>query len=164
MKQEITQYISKFLECQHVKVEHRHLVDLLQPFPIPKRKWEMISMDFIRGLPKKIKEHDAIMVVVDKLRKEAHFIPIKSTIKATDVSNVFIKNIFRLHGLPMTIILDRYAKFTSSFCKRLFVGLGTQLTFNTSYHPQIYGHTERVNTVLENMLRMHVIHQPKQWE
>jgi hypothetical protein len=121
----------------------------------------MISMDFITGLPKTIKQHDAIMVVVDKLSKETHFIPIKSTFKAIDVANVFTKEIFRLHGLPKTIILDRDAKFTSSFWKILFAGLGTQLAFSIAYHPQIDGQTERVNIILEDMLRMHVMHQPK---
>jgi hypothetical protein len=95
--------------------------------PIPEWKWEIISMDFITGLPKTIKQHDAIMVVVDKLSKETHFIPIKSTFKSIDVANVFMKEIFRLHGFPKTIISDRDAKFTSSFWKSLFAGLGTQL-------------------------------------
>jgi hypothetical protein len=147
-----------------VKVEHKHPAGLLQPLQIPEWKWETISMDFITGFPKTIKKHDAIMVVVDKLSKATHFIPIKSTFKAIDVANVFIKEIFRLHGLPKTIISDRDAKFTSSFWKILFAGLGTQLEFSMAYHPQTDGHTERVNRVLEDMLRMHVMHHPKQWE
>jgi hypothetical protein len=76
----------------------------LQPIQIPEWKWQVISMDFITGLPNTIKQHDAIMVVVDKLRKATHFIPIKSTYKAIYVANVFMKEIFRLHGLPKTII------------------------------------------------------------
>jgi hypothetical protein len=91
MKQDIVEYIAKCLECQQVKVEHKHPAGLLQPLQIPEWKWETISMDFITGLPKTIKQHDAIMVVVDKLSKETHFIPIKSTFKAIDVANVFIK-------------------------------------------------------------------------
>jgi hypothetical protein len=118
-------------------------------------------MDFITGFPKTIKKHDAIMVVVDKLSKEAHFIPIKSTFKAIDVVDVFMKDIFRLHGIPKTIISDRDAKFTLNLWKGLFVGLGMQLAFNMTYHPQTDGQTERVNRVLEDMLRMHVMHQPK---
>jgi hypothetical protein len=121
-----------------VKVEHRHPVGLLH-FPIPEWKWETISMDFITGLPKKIKKHDVIMVVVEKLSKVAHFNPIKSTFKSIDVSNVFMRKKFRLHGLPKTIISNRDAKFTSSFWKILFAGLGTQLAFNTTYHPQKIG-------------------------
>jgi hypothetical protein len=110
-----------------VKFEHRHHVGLLQPLHIPEWKWETISMDFITGLPKTVKQHDVIMVVVDKLRKEAHFIPIKSTFKAIDVSNVFMKDIFRLHGLPKTIISDRDAKFTSNFWKMLVCRLGNTI-------------------------------------
>ena len=106
-------------------------------------------MDFITGLLKKIKQHDAIMVVVDKLRKEDHFIPIESTFKVIDVVDVFMKQIFRLHGIPKTIISDRDTKFTSNFWKGLCVGFGSQLAFNTTYNPQIDGHIERVNIELE---------------
>jgi hypothetical protein len=98
-----------------VKVEHRHPAGLLQPIQIPEWKWEVISMDFITGFPKTIKQHDVIMVVVDKLSKETHFIPIKSTFKSIDIANVFMKEIFKLHGLPKTIISDRDTKFTSNF-------------------------------------------------
>jgi hypothetical protein len=84
-------YIAKCLECQQVKVEHRHPAGLLQPLPIPEWKWEVISMDFITGFPRTTKQHDAIMVVVDKLSKEAHFILVKSTYKAIDIANIFIK-------------------------------------------------------------------------
>jgi hypothetical protein len=136
MKQFIAEYIAKYLECQHVKVEHKHLAGLLQPLPIPEWKWETISMDFITSLPRTIKKHDVIMVVVDKLSNETHFILIKSTFKVIDVANIFMKEIFILHGLPKTIILDRDAKFTSIFWKRLFASLGTQLEFSTAYHPQ----------------------------
>ena len=139
MKQDITEYIVKCLEFHQVKIEHRQPASLLQPLHIPEWKWEVISMDFIMGFPKTSKHHDAIMVVVDKLRKETHFIPIKSTFKDIDVANVFMREISRLHGLPKTIISNRDAKFTSSFWKILFAGLGTQLAFNTTYHPQKIG-------------------------
>jgi hypothetical protein len=95
----------------------------------------MISIDFITGFPKTIKQHDVIMVVMDKLSKETHFIPIKSTFNSIDVANIFMKDIFRLHGFPKTIILDIDAKFTSIFWKILFTGLGMQLEFIMAYHP-----------------------------
>jgi hypothetical protein len=123
MKQYIAQYTAKCLECQEVKVEHRRHAGLLLPLSISEWKWEMVSMDFIIDIPRKIKQHDVIMVVVDKLSKEAHFIPIKSTFKAIDVANVFMKEIFQLHGFPKTIISDRDAKFTSHFWKSMFTGL-----------------------------------------
>jgi hypothetical protein len=106
---------------------------------IPKWKWEIFSMDFITGLPITPKKHDAIMVVVEKLRKEAHFIPIKSTYKGIYVVDDFIKEFFRLHGIPKTIILDRDEKFMSIFWKILFAGFGTQLVLNKTYHPHIDG-------------------------
>jgi hypothetical protein len=139
MKQDIAEYIAKFLEFQQVKVEHGHPIVLLQRFPIIEWNLEMISMDFITGLPKTVKKHDATMVAVDKLSKVVHFIPLKSTFKTIDVANVFIKENFRLHGFPKTIILDRDSKFTSSFWKIFFAGLGTQLEFSMAYHPQTDG-------------------------
>jgi hypothetical protein len=120
MKNEIVDYIARCLECQQVKEEHKHPIGLLQPLPIPEWKWEVISMDFITRFPKTVKQHDAIMVVVDKLSKVAHFIPIKSTFKAVNVADIFMKEIFKLHGIPTTIISDRDSKFTSRFWKGLF--------------------------------------------
>lgn len=104
------------------------------------------------------------MVVVDKLSKVAHFIPMKSTYKAVNITEIFMKEIFRLHGIPKVVISDRDAKFTGNFWKTLFKGLDTKLNFSTAFHPQIDGQTERVNQILEDMLRMYVMNQPKKWE
>ena len=104
------------------------------------------------------------MVIVDKLTKAAHFILVKSTHKASDVAKIFMKEIFRLHGLPKAIISDQEAKFTSNFWKALFQELGTQLNVSTTYHPQTYGQTKTVNQVLEDMLRMYVMDKPSKWE
>jgi hypothetical protein len=121
-------------------------------------------MDFITGLPTSTKHNDPIMVVVDKLIKSTHFIPVKSTCKAIDITSIFMKEIFRLHGMPKEIVFDRDTKFISKFWKSLMVGLETKLLFSTTYHPQTDGQMERVNQILEDMLRMHVMHQPKKWE
>jgi hypothetical protein len=104
------------------------------------------------------------MVVVEKMNKASHFIPIKSTCKAIDIANIFMKEIFRLHGIPKEIISNRDTTFTSNFWKSLFAGFETKLLFSITYHPQTDGKTERVNQVLEKMLRMHVMHKPKKWE
>jgi hypothetical protein len=162
LKKDIDEYLAKCIECQHVKSEHRHPAGLLQPLPILEWKWETISMDFITGLQTSNKHNDIIMVVVDKLSKYAHFIPVNSTCKAIDVTNIFMKEIFRLHGMPKEIVFDRDTKFTSNFWKSFMVGLETKLLFSTTYHPQTDGQMERVNQILEDMLRMH--HQPKKWE
>jgi hypothetical protein len=121
-------------------------------------------MDFITRLPTSTKQNDTIMVVVDKLRKSAHFILIKSTCKAIDIAHILMREIFRLHVMPKEIVSDRDTKFTSNFWKSLMGGLKTKLLFITTYHPQTDGQTERVNQILEDMLRMHVMHQPKKWE
>ena len=91
------------------------MTGLLQPLLIPQWKWEIIFLDFITGLPKTQKQHDSIMVVVDKLSKSTHFIPVKSTHKVVEIVEIFLKEIFRLHGVPKLLISDRDVKFTSNF-------------------------------------------------
>ena len=135
MKRDMAEYISRCMKCQQVKVEHQHPAGLLQPLPVPEWKWEVISMDFITGLAMTWRQHDSIMVVVDKLTKAAHFIPVKSTHQTDDIAKIFMKEIFKLHGLPKAIVSDRDVKFTSNFWKGLFVDLGTKLNFSTAYHP-----------------------------
>jgi hypothetical protein len=104
------------------------------------------------------------MVVVDKLSNSAHFVPVKSTCKEIDIANIFMKEIFILYGMPREIVYDRDTKFTSSFWKSLMAGFETKLLFNTTYHPQTNGKIEGVNQILEDMLSMHVMHQPNKWE
>ena len=101
-------------------------------------------MDFITGLPMTWRQHDSIIVVVDKLMKATHFIPVKSVHKTDDIAKIFMKDIFKFHGLPKAIGSDRYVKFTSNFWKGLFADLGTKLNFNTAYHPHTGGQIERV--------------------
>jgi hypothetical protein len=150
--------------CQQVKADHQHLVGLLQPLPVPKWKWETISLDFITGFPKTQKQNDSIMVVIDKLSKSAHFIPINFTFKDINIAEIFIKEIFRLHGIPKMVVSDRDIKLTSSFWKELFARLNIKFNFSTSYHPQTDGQTERTNQIIEDMLRMYVRTRPSKWE
>jgi hypothetical protein len=93
MKKEIAEYITKCMECQKVKAEHRHPIGLLQPLPIPEWKWEVVTMDFITGLTRTSKKHDSIMVVVDKLTKAAHFIPFKTTHKADNFVDIYMREV-----------------------------------------------------------------------
>jgi hypothetical protein len=104
------------------------------------------------------------MVVIDKLSMFAHFIPIKSTFKAINIAKIFMKEIFRLHGIPKMVVSDRDIKFTSSFWKELFAGLNTNLNFSTSYHPQMDGQTKRTNQIIEDMLLMYIRTKPSKWE
>ena len=100
------------------------------------------------GLPRNQNLNDSIMVVIDKLSKAAHFMPVKTTYKATNIADIFLKQIFGLHGIPKVIISDRDPKLTGKFWKYLFKGLNTTLNFSTSFHPQTDGQTERVNYYL----------------
>jgi hypothetical protein len=164
MKKEIVEYIARCMECQKVKAEHRYPAGLLQPLPIPEWKWNVVTMDFITELPRTNKQHDSIMVVVDNLTKDAHFIPLKTTHKEADVANIFLKEVACLHGIPKTIVSDRDSKFTSNFWKGLFKGFRMNLNFSTLYHPESDGQTERVNRVIEDILRMYVMDKPSRWE
>jgi hypothetical protein len=160
MKKEIAEYITKCMEFQKVKDEHRHPTMLLQPLPIPEWKWEVVTMDFITGLPRIGKQHDSIMVVVDTLMKAAHFIPLKTTHKAANVADIYMKEVARLHGIPKTIVSDKDPKFTTKFWKGLFKGFRTNLNFSTTYHPESDGKTKRLNQVIEDILRMYVMEKP----
>jgi hypothetical protein len=164
MKGKIAEYLARFQYCQQVKAEHQHPTGLLQPLPVPEWKWETISLDFITGFPKTQKHNDSIMVVIDKLSKSAHFNPVKSTFKVIKTVEIFMKEIFRLHGIPKMVISDRDIKFTSSFWKKLFAGINTNLNFSTSYHPQMDGQTESTNQIIEDMLRMYIRTKPNKWE
>jgi hypothetical protein len=105
-------------------------------------------MDFIIGLPTSAKQNDAIMVVVYKLSNSSHFILVKLTFKVIGIAQVFMKDIFKLHGMPKEIMSDRDTKFTFNFWKSLMVGLETKLLFSTTYHPQTNGKIERVSQIL----------------
>ena len=104
------------------------------------------------------------MVVVDKLTNETHFTPVKSTHKTDDIAKIFMKDNFKLHGFPKPIVFDIDFMFTSNFWKGSFADLGTNLNFSTAYHPHTDGQKERVNQVLEDMLRMYVMDKPSKWE
>jgi hypothetical protein len=96
-------------------------------------------MEFITKLHRNFKKHDYIMVVVEKMTKDAHFIPVKSAHKETDIVEIYMQEISKLHGVPKTIVFDIDSKFTSKFWKELFKGFGTSLNFSTSYHPELDG-------------------------
>lgn len=162
MKQDIIRYVAECDVCQRNKNETVATPGLLQPLPIPNRLWSDISMDFIEGLP--ISTHKtAIMVVVDRLSKYAHFIPLPHLYTAAMVAQAFLDNIFKLHGMPSSIISDRDPIFTSTFWQELFRLQGTTLNMSTSYHPQTDGQTEVVNRCLENYLRCLACDRPSMW-
>jgi IS30 family transposase len=120
---------------------------------VPEWKWEEIAMDFIMGLSRTQSGYDCIRVIVDRLTKVAHFIPIKTTYSGPQLVELYMLRIVCLHGVLKKIVSDRGTQFTLKFWQRLHETLDTQLRFSSNYHPQIDGQTERVNQILEDMLR-----------
>jgi hypothetical protein len=164
MKREFTKYISECDTCQRVKDSHLKVAGTLQPLPIPSWKWEDLSMDFIVGLPNTSRHHDSIWVIMDRLTKTAHFLPVHTTHRAEKYAEIYIDQIVRLHGIPKTILSDRGALFVVRFWEQLQESLGTQVIRSSAYHPQTDGQTERVNQILEDMLRACVLHYGKNWD
>ncbi|KAA0065337.1 ty3-gypsy retrotransposon protein [Cucumis melo var. makuwa] len=119
MKREVAEFVSRCLVCQQVKAPRQKPAGLLQPLSIPEWKWENVSMDFITGLPRTLRGFTVIWVVVDRLTKSAHFVPGKSTYTASKWAQLYMYEIVRLHGVPVSIVSDRDARFTSKFWKGL---------------------------------------------
>ncbi|GJU73898.1 retrotransposon protein, putative, ty3-gypsy subclass [Tanacetum coccineum] len=147
-------FVSKCLTCQQVKIEHQRASGLLQPLEIPVWKWDEISMDFVTGLPRTQRKHDAIWVVVDRLTKSAHFLPIRKDYPVSKLAEMFQQEIVRLHGTPSAIVSDRDPRFTSRFWKGLQKAWGTRLKFSTTFHPETDGQSERTIQTLEDMEKL----------
>lgn len=148
--------------CQRNKPDLAASPGLLQPLPIPNQIWSDISIDFIDGLPKS-QGKSVILVVVDRLSKYAHFMALSHPYSAGQVAQVFLDNIYKLHGLPKTIVSDRDKVFLSLLWKSLFGLLKVSQHLSTSYHPQSDGQTEVVNRGLECYLRCMSGENPKDW-
>ena len=142
MKRDIVDFIAKCPNCQQVKYEHQRPGGTLQRMPILEWKWERIAVDFVVGLPKTLGMFDSIWVIVDRLTKSAHFIPVKVTYNAEKLAKLYISEVVRLHGVPLSIISDRGTQFTSKFWKTLHAELGTRLDLSTAFHPQTDGQSE----------------------
>jgi hypothetical protein len=164
MKIEIARYVAKCDTCQRVKVVHLKSAGELQPLPILAWKWEDISMDFIVVLPKTSRGFDSIWVIVDRLTKLPHFLPVKIEHSAMTYAKLYIARILSLHGVPKTIVSDRGTQFVNNFWRHLHESLGTKLLHSTTYHPQTSGQTERVNQILEDMLRSCVLSYSDTWD
>ncbi|MCO5610051.1 hypothetical protein L7F22_064286 [Adiantum nelumboides] len=121
-------------------------------------------MAFITDLPRTQNGNDAIWTIVDRFSKQAHFIPVKKTIKADHMARIFLAQIFQHHGMPKMIISDRDPRMTSNFWRALFVNLGTRLDFSSAYHPETDGQSEIVNSTVLDLLKCYVSDKQTEWE
>nr|GEZ51583.1 putative reverse transcriptase domain-containing protein [Tanacetum cinerariifolium] len=164
MNRDITEYVSKCLTCSKIKAEHQKPLGLLQQPEILEWKWEKITMDLVTKLPKISSGHDAIWVIVDRLTKSAHFLPIREDYKTKKLARIYINEIVARHGVPVLIISDRDGRFTSHLWKALQKALGTKLNISTAYHPKTDGQSERTIQTLEDMLQACVMDFGGSWD
>ena len=163
MTQQVRNFCHTCHSCQRNKPFTQSPAGLLRPLPVPPRPWSSISMDLIVELPKTTDGHDAIVTVVDRLTKMVHFIPCTTTVTAQQLARLFLTHIFRLHGIPQDIVSDRDPRFISGFWKEFCRLLGTRQNMSTPYHPETDGQTERLNRILEEMLRHYVAPHQDDW-
>nr|GEX49814.1 putative reverse transcriptase domain-containing protein [Tanacetum cinerariifolium] len=163
MKADIATYISKCLTCAKVKAEHQRPSGLLVQPTIPVWKWDNIIMDFVTKLPKLSQGLDTIWVIVDRLTKSAHFVPIRENDPLDKLARLYLDRIVTRHGTLVSIICDHDRRFTSNFWKKFQKALGTNLDMSTAYHPQADGQKERTIQTLEDMLRACVINFGRGW-
>jgi hypothetical protein len=135
MKRKIAEYVAVCDSCQRIKAEHQRPAGLLQLLQIPQWKWDEIGMDFIVGLPCTRTGYDSIWVVVDRLTKATHFIPVKTTYNSVVLAELYMSRIVCLHFVSKKIVSDRGTQFTSHFWQQLHEALGTHLKFSSAYHP-----------------------------
>ncbi|GJP66737.1 hypothetical protein CLOP_g23646 [Closterium sp. NIES-67] len=163
MVTDVQRYVTACPICQRMKASHQRPTGLLQPLGPPQRPWQHVTMDFVTGLPAGPSGNDAVLVVVDRLTKMAHFAPCRTTITAEETARLFISTVVRLHGIPAAIISDRDPKFTSKFWQDTWARYGTRLQFSSAYHPQTDGQTERTNQTMEQLIRTNCPDR-KKWE
>jgi len=157
-------YVAKCSICQQVRVEHRKPAGLLQQLPIPEWKWEMITMDFVSGLPKRKRGNNAIWVIVDRLTKFALFLPVKMTDSVDKLAKIYVNEVVRLHGVPTLIVSDRDPRFTSRLWPSIQRALGTNLSISTAFHLQTDGQSERIIQILKDLLRACALEFGGNWE
>src|SRR3954466_3868832 len=150
MKREIAQFIAECDVCRCVKAEHQRPAGTLRPLPIPEWKWDKVSMDFITSFQKTQKGIDAIFVIIDRLSKVAHFLPVRESITASQLADLYVSRVVSLHGGPLEINSDGGSLFTSRFWQSFQNAMGTHLSFITTFHPQSSDQVDRVNKILED--------------
>ncbi|QRV84916.1 Retrotransposable element Tf2 protein [Ceratobasidium sp. AG-Ba] len=160
MKQQVNRFVETCEICQRSKGHKQYASQ--KPLPIPQKPWEDIAYDFIVKLPES-QGMDSILVVIDRFSRQAHFIPCLESTNAEGVADLFIKEVWKLHGLPKTTVSDRGPTFNSQFLKALYAKLGINPKFSTAFHPETDGITERTNQWLEGFLRSFCNYRQDDW-
>ncbi len=164
MKEMVARYVSTCPVCQRTKGSNQKPIGLLRPLAVPAERWDQVTMDFITGLPTTTTGCDAITSFVDKLSKMVHFAAGRKSDTAQTVASQFFEQVYRHHGLPLSIVSDRDPRFLSAFWQELWDLCGTRLDMSTPYHAQTDGQTERINRWLEDALRAYVNAQQEDWD
>ena len=164
MKRHVGDFVRRCLICQQVKAEHQKPAGLLQPLEVTEWKWEHVTMDFVTHLPRTQQKHDAVWVIVNRLMKSAHFLAVRMTFTLERFCQLYIREIVRLHGVPVSIVSDRDPRFREHFWKSFQKAMGTRLTMSTAFHPQTDDQSERTIQVLEDMLRACFLDHKGSWE
>jgi transposase InsO family protein len=151
MYEHVRRFVSSYYTCSRLKSWRTAYSRVLKPLPVPQRRWKDILMDFVVELPES-NGCTNILVVVDRLSKMRHFIECPD-ITAPTVSRLFLRHIWKLHGLPNSIISDRGSTFVSTFWKELYARLRIDSRLSTSFYPETNGQTERINREIEQYLR-----------
>ena len=162
MMKEVKQYIEGCDQCQKMKNRVEMPAGKLKPNQIPEKLWQYISVNFIMKLPVS-KGHDSILVVCDRFSKMSHFVATTEKTTAEGLARLFRDNVWKLHGLPESVILDRGLQFAAGMMKKLNKMLGIETKLSIAYHPEIDGQMERTNQELEQYLRMYVNHRQNNW-
>ncbi|CAM6101969.1 unnamed protein product [Calypogeia fissa] len=164
MNRDVEAYVWSCLGCQQNKSSNQKPAGLLQPLPIPERRWEHVTLDLVTALPTTSQGHNAIVVFVDKLSKMIHIRPTTEKVTAPEVAQLFLEAVFAQHEMPTTLISDRGTQFTSLFWKSLFGWFKTKLAFSSAYHLESDGQTERANRTIEEMLRAFTLDEQLEWD
>ena len=162
MRQYVEDYVKSCDTCARNKTPRQRPHGPLHPLQIPSGPWTSVSMDYIVELPQS-NGFDAIYVCVDRFTKMAHFIPMTVQVTAEETAKLYLRHVFKHHGLPDNIVSDRGAQFTSRLTKSLLELCDIRGNKSTAYHPQSDGQTERVNQVLEQFLRIFCDYQQTDW-
>lgn len=164
MKQVVADYVLHCFTCQQVKAEHQKPAGLLEQIEIHKWKWEWIIMDFVIKLPHSPKGYHSIWVIVDRLTKTTHFLPMKTTYNVVGYAHLYLDEIMMLYRVLVSIISYQCPRFTSQFWRSLQEDMGTWVDLSTPYHPQKNGQSKRTIQTLEDILRACVMDFGKSWE